>query len=110
MQTPFGQECRYFYGDYFRGKNHEECRLLGTSTSKQNWTSKLCKSCPVPGIILANACQSMVLKGYMSTGFLGIGKSMKITAYCEKSKSQVNEPQIGCGLCHPIADIFTPKE
>jgi hypothetical protein len=52
----------------------------------------------------------MVLKGNLSAGFLGLGKSMKITAFCEKSKSQINEPQIGCGLCHPISDIFVPKK
>ena len=110
MQTPFGKECRYFYGDYIRGKNHEECRLLENIASDQKWSSKLCKSCPVPAIILANACQSMVLKGNVSSGFLGFGRSMKITAFCEKSKSQVNEPHIGCGLCHPISDIFVPKK
>ena len=31
MKTPAGTECKYFYGDYYRGRNHEECRLLGAA-------------------------------------------------------------------------------
>lgn len=110
MQTPFGKECRYFYGDYFRGKNHEECRLIGATISAQKWTNKLCKTCPVPNIILANACQFMNLKGSILAGFLGMGKSMQIRAYCEKSQTIVKEPQIGCGLCHPISEIFLTEK
>ena len=28
MRTPAGKECRYFYGNYHRGRGIEECRLL----------------------------------------------------------------------------------
>ena len=28
MKTPAGKECKFFYGDYYRGRQHEECRLL----------------------------------------------------------------------------------
>lgn len=110
MQTPFGKECRYFYGDYHRGKNHEECRLLEPTISARKWTSKLCKSCPVPSIILANACQFMVFKGQVSEGILGLGKSMKIKTFCEKSQRFVTEPQIGCGECHPASEFLIPKK
>lgn len=110
MQTPYGSECPYFYGDYFRGKNHEECRLLGPSISAQKWTSKLCNNCPVPGISRANACEFMKLSGEVSPGIFGLGKSMKISAFCAKSNSVVKEPHIGCGICHPLANEFLGKK
>ncbi len=107
MQTPYGKECRYFYGDYYRGRNHEECRLVG-ETAK--WTSKFCKTCPVPEIIQANACPNMVLEGEISDGIFGLNKRMKISAYCMKSHELIKEPRIGCGSCHPIPEIFLSKE
>ena len=59
MRTPAGTECPYFYGDYFRGRNVEECRLL--KAAGQRWTRDLCKTCPVPGIARANACEFLKL-------------------------------------------------
>ena len=60
MKTPAGTECPHFYGDYFRGRNVEECRLL--KAAGERWTRDLCKTCPVPGIARANACEFMKLK------------------------------------------------
>jgi len=105
MRTPYGQECRFFFGDYFRGRNFEECRLITDSNSKLNWSTKICKSCPVPDILLANACQHMQLSGVIKKDF-GFIKRMNVSAYCEKSKSKVKEPHIGCGQCHPLPEIF----
>lgn len=105
MRTPYGQECRFFFGDYFRGRNFEECRLITDSNSKQNWSTKICKSCPVPDILQANACQHMQLSGVIKKDF-GFIKRMNISAYCVKSKTKVKEPHIGCGHCHPLPDIF----
>ncbi len=105
MRTPFGQECSYFFGDYFRGRNFEECRLLTDSESKKKWSSKLCKSCPVPGIIQANSCKNMQLSGIVKNDF-GFIKRMNISAYCAKSKQKVKEPHVGCGQCHPLPNIY----
>jgi hypothetical protein len=105
MRTPYGQECRFFFGDYFRGRNFEECRLITDSNSKLNWSTKICKSCPVPDILLANACQHKQLSGVIKKDF-GFIKRMNVSAYCEKSKTKVKEPHIGCGQCHPLPDIF----
>ena len=58
MKTPAGTECKYFYGDYYRGRDLEECRLLGAV-----WTRDLCRTCPVPSIGMANACEFMQLRG-----------------------------------------------
>lgn len=102
MRTPNGVECPYFYGDYYRGKNIEECRLLDIRSGSQKWTSKLCSSCPVPAIKRANACENMQLIPKIVRQFPFINLSVKVTAYCSKSQSVVSVPQVGCGECHPI--------
>lgn len=110
MRTPYGKECPYFFGDYYRGRNHEECRLIGDQPAKHRWTSELCKTCPVPGIILANACENMKLQASIQSLPLGISKRMKIKAFCTLSGKVVSEPHIGCGQCHHLPKIFEEKE
>lgn len=107
METPAGKECRFFFGDYYRGRNHEECRLLLATSPPQNWTPDLCYTCPVPEIQLANACPEMVLEGRVERPFPYIKKQVTIQAYCKKSLRKVDEPKIGCGECHPLPPIFT---
>lgn len=111
MRTPAGVECRYFYGDYYRGKNHEECRLLSEASLSQHWTSDLCKTCPVPGIVRANACEFMILNGRVTRSVLtGFKRKVQVAAYCEKTHRSVDQPEIGCGDCHPIPPIFEAKK
>lgn len=101
MKTPAGFECRYFYGDYFRGRNVEECQLL--KLTNQTWTADLCKSCPVPGILRANACDHMQLRAEVSRPVsAAFQKRVQVTAYCNKTARSVKEPHIGCGECHPL--------
>ena len=110
MRTPAGRECKYFYGNYFRGHHQEECRLIGNPPPPHNWTPDLCKTCPVPGIQLANACPNLILHGEVDLGFLRLKHRVKISAYCQKSKQNVAEPEIGCGQCHPtVNEVLEPK-
>lgn len=101
MKTPAGKECPHFYGDYFRGRNMEECRLL--KASGEIWTRDLCATCPVPEISRANACQYMQLRAKvtrpLSAAFM---RRVQVQAYCEKTQKNVSEPQIGCGECHAL--------
>jgi len=98
MRTPYGRECRYFYGDYYRGRNLEQCRLIQSKEDSRKWEPSLCKACPVPGILTNNACQNMVLSASVKN-LLGI-KKVKVAAYCLKSHRAVKDPNIGCELCH----------
>ncbi len=109
MRTPAGKECKYFYGDYFRGRNTEECRLL--NAAHQRWTRDLCKTCPVPSILQANACEFLQLHGAVTrpAGAL-FQRRVQITAYCEKVHRAVGEPHIGCGECHPLPAEFATSE
>ncbi len=101
MRTPAGFECRYFYGNYHRGRKQEECRLIG-----DNWSPDLCKTCPVPAILRANACTHMVFEGTVNRFLFGLKKQVTVKAYCTKSGQAVEEPEIGCGQCHPLPQIF----
>ena len=106
MRTPNGIECAYFYGNYFRGRNVEECRLIGKQAPPRNWTPKLCLTCPVPGILRANACPNMTLRAEVQSRLLGLSKVVKVSAYCTMSKQTVDEPHVGCGQCHPLPPEF----
>lgn len=107
MKVPTtGKECPFFYGDYYRGRDHEECRLIGTN----EWSQKDCETCPVPDILLANSCPHMVLTGEIKKGILGLGRKVAVTAYCKKTHRDVDNPYVGCGECHPILDLFKEAE
>lgn len=100
MRTPFGQECKYYYADFYRGRNEQTCRLAEASRISEPWNPDVCRSCPVPGILRANACEHLTLNGRVVKSFLGFGRKMIIEATCTKTKRAVPEPHIGCGDCH----------
>jgi hypothetical protein len=110
MRTPAGKECKYFYGNYFRGRSHEECRLLLDHNLR--WEPRLCERCPVPDFLLANSCEHMVFTPDLQKEFF-IGKpQVHVTAFCTKTDQQVSEPRIGCGQCHPVLDnlVIAPDD
>lgn len=109
MRTPAGKECKFFYGNYFRGRNDEECRLIGSAPPPKHWTPDLCARCPVPEILQANSCEHMELSAEARRALLGLVKSVNVSAYCRKSNQVVTEPHVGCGQCHPLPDIFTEQ-
>jgi hypothetical protein len=109
MRTPAGKECKYFYGDYYRGRNTEECRLL--KAYDLHWTPDLCKTCPVPGIQLANACEFLKLRPSIARPVMAaFQRRVQVSAYCEKTHRDVAEPYIGCGECHAFPFNLEIKE
>lgn len=109
MRTPAGKECRYFYGNYFRGRNVEECRLL--KAAGESWSSDLCQTCPVPAITQANACEFLQLHPHVTRPVTALlQRRVQVTAFCKKVNRAVAEPQIGCGECHPLPPVFQIKE
>jgi hypothetical protein len=97
MRTPFGQECTFYYQDFHRGRSVMECRLLGP---KGSWEPALCKTCPVPGILLANACPDMSLRGEVKSLPFGLRRRVTVSAYCRQVEHAVADPHIGCEACH----------
>ncbi len=85
--------CRYFYGDYFRGKNHEECRLLGTN--KDNpipWKRSHCDTCPVPELIIVSNSRELMLEAEVKRRFLR--ERVEVTfAVCGKHIRQLDDPR-----------------
>ena len=106
MKTPAGKECRYFFGDYYRGRSREECRLLMNSSPALKWKQDLCFSCPVPEILLANACSHLILEPSLERPFPFIKQQVRIDAYCDQSQRRGFDPHIGCGECHPLPTAF----
>ncbi|MCU0488275.1 MAG: hypothetical protein MUE67_04890 [Anaerolineales bacterium] len=104
MRTPAGKECRYFYGDYYRGRSQEECRLLQPAGLR--WKPELCKTCPVPGILRANACTHLILEPQFERPFPFLQQRVKVKAFCTKTTRAGFDPHIGCGECHPLPPIF----
>ena len=79
-------------------------------TSGETWTADLCRTCPVPGIVRANACEFMQLKAKVGRPIdAAFQKRVQVSAYCDKTGRSVKEPHIGCGDCHPLPPSFTLK-
>jgi hypothetical protein len=106
MRTPAGKECRYFYGDYYRGRHYEECRLLASAKPPLQWRPSLCSTCPVPGILMANACPNLVLQASLVRPFPFLQQKVDIRPYCVLTKTSEFDPHVGCGECHRLPDIF----
>lgn len=109
MITPAGVECRYYYADYYRGWERQECRLIAQNRKSELWQPTLCKTCPVPGILRANACPNLVLEGRVERRLLGLARRVVVEAACSRYLVEVPEPQVGCGHCHeerPGAAVF----
>jgi hypothetical protein len=106
MRTPAGKECRYFYGDYFRGRNIEECRLLKDASPPLSWKPGLCSTCPVPEFLLANACPNLVFQPRLGRSFPFLKQEVQITTYCAKTHRTGFDAHIGCGECHALPPEF----
>ncbi len=106
MRTPAGKECRFFYGDYHRGREVEECRLLRAASPVLPWRPKLCQTCPVPGIQMANACTNMILEAHLSRQLPLRKQRVQVKTYCTKTQRSGFDPHIGCGECHALPPVF----
>ena len=106
MRTPAGRECGYFYGNYFRGRSQEECRLLSSSSPPHVWKREFCNTCPVPVIQLANTCPNMILIPKLVRK-LPFGKQeVRVQTFCRKTEVAGFDPHIGCGECHKLPPEF----
>jgi hypothetical protein len=85
------------------------CRLAEANPESADWQPDICRTCPVPAILRANACEHLTLTGRVVKGFLGFGRKLIVEANCTRTKRAVSEPQVGCGECHgdlPLAALF----
>jgi len=109
MITPAGKECRYYYEDYFRGRDIEECRLVKANPESARWHPKDCAKCPVPAILAANASLDMELTLTIRPTLLGFHRVFEVSAFCIKHRIPISDPFVGCEKCNaerPGLDIF----
>jgi hypothetical protein len=114
MRTPDGRECRHYYVDTHRWREGKEtCRLLEGTPDAERWTSDLCRTCPVPEIRRANTCPEMQLHARIQRRPLRFweGPRVHVRATCEKGGGPVEDPYVGCGLCHePLNFVVADEE
>ena len=99
MRTPAGTECRFYYEDFMRGRTTQECRLIKGNPDSAPWNPGLCKTCPVPAILRANACSHMELEATVGRRWLVL-RQVRVRAYCRRTEQIVADPMVGCGHCH----------
>lgn len=101
--------CRYFYGDYFRGKNKEECRLLASNPANAHtWKRSYCDSCPIPEILIVSNSRDLALEAAVSKRFLR-GQVEVTFAVCTKHMLELDDPRY-CPKCAAEQDMVSPAE
>ncbi len=99
MRTPDGRECAFYYSDYFRGREVEECRILKSEVSA-HWKPEYCAKCPVPEILRANASPYLKMELTIKQTLLGFSRKMLIRAWCDRHDIPVEDPYVGCIKCN----------
>jgi hypothetical protein len=79
---------------------------LQTASPPLPWRPELCATCPVPGILLANACSHMILTPKLERPFPFIKQQVKVQTDCHRSRRGGFDPHVGCGQCHPLPPEF----
>jgi hypothetical protein len=109
MRTPAGKECRFYYEDFHRGRNLQECRLIRENPESLPWRPSYCARCSVPEILNANASPNLELKLTVKPVMLGLGRRVEVTATCLKHRTTIEDPFVGCPQCNaerPGLDVF----
>lgn len=90
--------CRYFFGDYHRGKNKEECRLLDANPNNQRpWHRSLCDRCPVPALIVESNSRELMLEAEVRRRFLR--ENVVVTfAVCARHMTELDDAR-HCPMC-----------
>lgn len=103
MVTPGGAECTYYYEDFQRGSERQECRAP-KDPSSAGWRPTDCARCPVPAILAANGSPHLQLRIKIGPGLLHIGRRVEVEARCALHGATVGDPIVGCGVCNAEAD------
>ncbi|MDQ4076735.1 MAG: hypothetical protein M3220_10895 [Chloroflexota bacterium] len=84
--------CRFFHYDAFRGREVMRCRLLERAGKHEQWSLKLCGSCPVPGILAETTCDNLLLEGEVVRRF-GLFPRVETFAVCANSMELLPDPK-----------------
>jgi hypothetical protein len=106
MRTPAGEECRYYYEDFNRGREIQRCRLIETNRRSLPWQPSDCARCEVPAILRANGSPDLRLEATIIKRF-GFLRRVKVEAYCLEHIAAVDDPYRGCEQCRAELDAAT---
>jgi hypothetical protein len=109
MKTPAGHECRYYYQDFHRGRNVQECRLQKANPNSLPWEPRDCTTCPIAAILRANASPEMELTLTIKNKFFIFGREIEVDAHCTRHNIPIDDPHVGCSKCNaskPGLEIF----
>lgn len=99
MRTPAGRLCDFYYEDFHRGRDVQECRIPKGERSAP-WRPEYCAKCPVPDILRANASPNMELQLTIKSTMLGFAKRMVVDAWCKRHDIPIADPFVGCPRCN----------
>lgn len=89
--------CRFFFADYHRGRDIEECRLIKRNPQSRPWRRPLCDSCPVPGILVQTNCQEIALEASVERKWAILDR-VEVYAICAKHLIELKDPNF-CPQC-----------
>ena len=91
-------DCRYFFGDYFRGREIEKCRLIERNRENtRSWRRALCDTCPVPDILRKTTCKHLALEASVARR-LGLFDRVNVYAICTEHVAELKDPS-HCPQC-----------
>ncbi len=90
--------CPFYYSDYYRGRETEECRLIGRNPQSRPWRRALCDSCPVPDIMRQTDCTDLALEAEVGRRLLILDQVQVTYAVCLKHKTELQNPR-HCPAC-----------
>jgi len=95
-------DCRYYYGNFYRGRDVEECRLIARNRENQRpWKRALCDTCPVPGILRETTCKHLALEASVERKF-GLFDRVSLYAICTEHIIELKNPK-HCPPCEAEA-------
>ncbi len=97
MSAPEPVNCRYYYADFHRGREIEECRLIKRNRDSRPWRRPLCNSCPVPDILLHTNCHEIALEATVVKR-LGLFERVEVYAVCARHYIELDDP-LNCPQC-----------
>lgn len=96
--------CRYFYGDYHRGKDYEECRLIKRNPESRPWRRALCDSCPVPDLLVNTTCREIALEATVTRRW-GLLERVEVYAVCAEHLLELADPN-HCPKCEAEGEVI----
>jgi hypothetical protein len=91
-------DCPYFFGDYYRGRDIEKCRLIERNRANTRpWHRALCDTCPVPVILRETTCKHLALEASVERK-LGIIERVSVYAVCTEHVEELRDPK-RCAKC-----------